>query len=1050
MLDRIIQWALSNRLLVLALAAALLIGGTWTASRMPVDVFPDLTAPTVTVLAEAHGLAPEEVESLVTFPIETAMNGATGVRRVRSSTAAGISVVWVEFEWGTDIFRARQLVNEKLQLAQANLPEDLPPPALAPVSSIMGEIMFIGMKGDDRATAMDVRSAADWVVRRRLLALPGVSQVIPMGGDVKQFQVLVDPAKLQARGLSLTQVADAVSRSNRNVSGGFYVSGGQEYLIRGLGRVQGPEDVSAAVVALGNGAAVRVGDVAEVVVGPALKRGVGSLNGEPAVVLAILKQPDANTLELTERVDLALDEIQASLPQGITIDRHNFRQSDFIARAITNVEHALRDGAILVAVILLAFLLNVRATVISLIAIPLSLLVAILALKAMGGSINTMTLGGLTIAIGALVDDAIIDVENVHRRLRENRAKPEAERRPALAVVFDASREVRGAIFFATLIIMLVFVPFFFLSGVEGRLLKPLGISYLVAIFASLVVALTVTPVACYYLLGRERGHGEERESAVVRSLKRAYQPLLEKALVQPRTVIGASVALLVVALAMVPFLGRAFLPEFNEGALTVSAVTLPGTSLETSDDLGRRLEQIMRSFPEVETTSRRTGRAELDEHAQGVNSSEIDVVYRLKDRSKEAFQDELRKAVSVLPMSISFGGPLAHRIDHMLSGTRSNIAVKVFGEDLGRLRTIGKQVEAAMQDVPGVVDLSVEQQVEVPQLAIRYDRAALARFGLTTGEVGEAIDMAFQGEVVSKVLEGQRTYDLLIRYPQSARQDLAAIANTLVALPEGGMVPLKSLATLTQERGPNTISRENVQRKIVVSANVSGRDLARTVEDIRGAIAAKVTMPTGYYVVYGGQIESADASAKLLGWLTAAVIVGIALILVVALRSWRAALIVMANLPLALIGGVLAVRASGGVLSVASLVGFITLFGIATRNGLMMITHYHHLLEVEGKDFRTAIVQGSLERLSPILMTALTAGLALIPLVLRAGEPGNELQAPMGVVILGGLLTSTFLNMVVIPALYLQFGRPRPTDATVASLAADHAMGQTERLRSS
>jgi CzcA family heavy metal efflux pump len=1044
MLDRIIRWSLTNRLLVLAMAASLLIGGTWTASRMPVDVFPDLTAPTVTILAEAHGLAPEEVESLVTFPIETAMNGATGVRRVRSSTAAGIAVVWVEFEWGTDIFRARQLVNEKLQLAQASLPPDLPPPVPAPVSSIMGEIMFIGMKGDGRVFPMEVRSAADWVVRRRLLALPGVSQVIPIGGDVKQFQVLVDPAKLQTRQLSLTQVADAVSRSNRNVSGGFYVEGGQEYLIRGLGRVQGPEDVAAAVVAVRDGIPIRVGEVADVRVGAALKRGVGSLNGEPAVVLAILKQSDANTLELTSRVDQALDEIQATLPGGITIDRWNFRQSDFISRAVTNVEDALRDGAILVAVILLAFLLNVRATLISLVAIPLSLLVAILALKALGGTINTMTLGGLTIAIGALVDDAIIDVENVHRRLRENRSKPESERRPALVVIFEASREVRGAIFFATLIIMLVFVPFFFLSEVEGRLLKPLGVSYLVAIFASLVVALTVTPVACYFLLGRERARGEEQESAVVRTLKRTYRPLLEKALAHPRRVIGASVVLLGIALAMVPFLGRAFLPEFNEGALTVSAVTMPGTSLEKSDELGRRLERILLSFQEVETTSRRTGRAELDEHAQGVNASEIDVVYRLKDRSKAGFLAEVRKAVSVLPMTVNFGGPLAHRIDHMLSGTRSNIAVKIFGEDLAQLRLLGKRVETAMRDVPGVVDLAVDQQVEIPQLAIRYDRDALARFGLTTGELGEAVDMAFQGDVVSKVLEGQRTYDLLIRYPESARTDLEAISNTLVALPTGGMVPLKALATLNEERGPNTISRENVQRKIVVSANVSGRDLVRTVDDIRRSIAQKVTLPTGYYVVYGGQIESADASARLLGWLTLGVIIGIALILVVALGSWRAALIVMANLPLALIGGVLAVRASGGVLSVASLVGFITLFGIATRNGLMMIAHYHHLMEGEGRDFRTAVVQGSLERLSPILMTALTAGLALIPLILRAGEPGNELQAPMGVVILGGLLTSTFLNMVVIPALFLQFGRPRRADRIAASLPTDQAFGRT------
>jgi CzcA family heavy metal efflux pump len=899
---------------------------------------------------------------------------------------------------------------------------------LAPVSSIMGEIMFIAMKPEpgSNISMIEVRSAADWVVRRRLLAMPGISQVIPIGGGVKQYQVRVDPAKLQARGLALSQVADALKASNHNASGGFLVQGGQEYLIRGLGRLQSLNDARDAVVATQNGIPVRVGDVATVTVGPATKRGEGSLNGRPAVVLAIQKQPDANTLALTRRVDAALTEIQAALPPGITIDRENFRQADFISLAVNNVEHALLDGAVLVVVILFVFLLNARATVISLLAIPLSLLVAVLVLEALGGSINTMTLGGLTIAIGALVDDAIIDVENVHRRLRENRSKPESEQRPVLAVIYDASREVRGAIFFATLIIMLVFVPFFFLSGVEGRLLQPLGFSYLVAIFASLVVALTITPVACYYLLGRQEHDRVEKESPVVRALKRGYRPVLNFSLHKPWLVVGISTALLAATLAVMPFLGRTFLPEFNEGALTVTAVTLPGTSLERSDELGRRLEGILLTFPEVRSTSRRTGRAELDEHAQGVNSSEIEVVFHLKDRSKEQFLDALRDASAVLPMQVTFGGPLAHRIDHMLSGTRSAIAVKIFGEDLAQLRRLGQEVEGAVRGVPGVVDLVVEQQVEIPQIAIRYDHAALARHGLTTGAVGEAIDMAFQGDVITKVLEGQRTVDLLIRYPESARADMAAIGDTLIAAPSGGMVPLKAIAALTLERGPNTISRENVQRKLVVSANVSGRDLAGTVADVKRVVTDKVRFPSGYYPQYGGQIESADASARLLGLLTVGVIMGIAVLLIVALRSWRAALIVMANLPLALIGGVVAVWLSGGVLSVASLVGFITLFGIATRNGLMMISHYHHLMAKEDKGFQEAIVQGSMERLSPILMTALTAGLALIPLILRAGEPGNEIQAPMGVVILGGLLSSTFLNMIVVPALYLKFGHPR------------------------
>ncbi|MFP5502482.1 MAG: efflux RND transporter permease subunit, partial [Candidatus Sericytochromatia bacterium] len=873
MLDSAIRWSLKHRLLVLALAALLILTGTWTALKMPVDVFPDLTAPTVTVITEAHGLAPEEVESLVTFPIETAVNGAAGVRRVRSSTAPGVSVIWVEFGWGTDVYRARQLVTEKLQLASAVLPEELPPPVLAPISSIMGEIMFIGMHSTDPAVSMlEVRSAADWVVRRRLLATPGVSQVIPIGGGVKQFQVLVDPARLRSRGVSLARVADTIRDSNRNVSGGVFTEGGQEYLIRGLGRVEGTRDIASAVVAVKNGVPVRVGDVADVVIGPAFKRGEGAVNGEPAVVLAILKQPEANTLELTQRVDAVLTEVEPSLPAGVAIDRRNFRQADFITRAVENVELALRDGAILVVVILLVFLMNYRATLISLLAIPLSLLVAVLALKLFGGSINTMTLGGLTIAIGALVDDAIIDVENVHRRLRENRALPEADRRPVIQVIYDASREVRGAIFFATLIIMLVFLPLFFLSGVEGRLLQPLGMSYLVAIFASLVVALTITPVACYFLLGKEQHHGVERESVVVRWLKRGYQPLLLGAVAHPWKVIAGSGVMLALALAVVPFLGRTFLPEFNEGALTVSAVTMPGTSLQRSDELGRRLEAIMLELPEVVSTSRRTGRAELDEHAQGVNSSEVEVVFELKDRSKEAFLEAMREKASVLPLQINIGGPLAHRIDHMLSGTRSNLAVKIFGEDLGVLRGLGQAVEAAMRDVPGVVDLAVEQQIEIPQLAIRYDHAALARYGLTAGEIGAGIDMAFQGDVVSRVLEGQRTYDLLVRYPESAREDMQAIGETWFDVPTGGMVPLKAIADLSMERGPNTVSRENVQRKLVVSANVAGRDLGGTVEEVRQAIARDVDMPAGYYVQYGGQIESADASTKLLGWLTAGV----------------------------------------------------------------------------------------------------------------------------------------------------------------------------------
>ncbi len=1029
MLDRVIHWSLNNRMVVLALALVLVVWGIWTTVRMPIDVFPDLTAPTITIIADAHSLATEEVETLVTLPIETALNGVTGVRRVRSSSAPGVAIVYVEFEWDTDIFRARQLVNEKLQVARSSLPPDLPSPVLAPISSIMGEIMFIAMKADNPAISpLLVRSTADWVVRRRLLAIPGVSQVIPIGGDVKQVQVLVDPTRLMTRGLTLKQVTDALRNSNQNVSGGFLDHGGQAYMIRGFGRVQRAEELKNVVVSVRNGTAMTVGDLAQVVNGAGPKWGEGSLNGQPAVIIAILKQPDANTLELTRRVDAVLDALTPSLPPGVSLDRQNFRQADFIDRAVGNVEDALRDGAILVVAILFIFLLNARATVISLLAIPLSLLTAVLCLKALGGSINTMTLGGLTIAIGALVDDAIIDVENVHRRLHEERLKPMSEQRPALSVIYAASCEVRGAIFFATLIIMLVFVPFFFLSGVEGRLLQPLGFAYIVAIFASLVVALTLTPVACYYLLGNQGAHTSRGDSWVIRGLKRFYAPILKCAIAHPNWVLAISTTGLIIALMTIPWLGRSFLPEFNEGSLTINATTLPGTSLPKSDELGRRLEHILGEFPEVVSTSRRTGRAELDEHAQGVHSSEIDVVFHLGDRTKEGFLDALRQAVTPLPMQINFGGPLAHRIDHMLSGTRSNVAIKIFGEDLTELHNLGEQVAFSIRRIPGVVDLTTEQQINVPQLAIRYHPNALARHGLTTGDIGLNLETALQGSVVSRMLEGQKTHDIVVRFPSRYRASKETIQDLLISLPNGASAPLATLASVGVEQGPTLINRENVQRKLVVSCNVAGRDLVGTVADIQEAIGKQLRIPAGYHIEYGGQIESAETASRVLGILTTGVILGITGLLIIALGNWRSALIIMANLPLALIGGIFAVRLTDGILSVASLVGFITLFGIATRNGLMLVSHYQHLMIHENEGVQPAIIRGSLERLSPILMTALTAGLALIPVIVRAHEPGNEIQAPMATVILGGLLSATFLNMIVIPALYLKFGQPEST----------------------
>lgn len=1020
MLNNLIAWSLRNRVFVLAVAAIMLVAGAWTASRMPVDVFPDLTAPTVTVLTEAHGMAPEEVEALVSFPIETAVNGATGVRRVRSSTAQGISVIWVEFEWGTDIFRDRQIVSEKLQSVASALPNGVSAPVLAPVSSVMGEIMMIGLTGTQ--PPLELRTVADWTLRRRLLALPGVAQVIPIGGEVKQYQVLANPARMLATGVTLDEVLRAAAGSNANASGGVYMDRGQEYVIRGIGRIQSAADIEQTVVAMRGGVPVLLKQVADVVVGPAPKYGDGSVDAKPAVVLAVQKQPGANTLELTRRIEAELADVQRTLPEGMTIRSELFRQADFITVAIDNVIKALRDGAILVVVILFLFLWNFRTTAISILAIPLSLVVAIFAMKLLGITINTMTLGGMAIAIGALVDDAIIDVENVFRRLKENHHLPEPERRPALRVIYEASREIRASIVNATLIIIVVFLPLFFLSGVEGRLLRPLGFAYVVAILASLLVAVTVTPVLCAYLLPNAKAVQEEQESRLVRWLKARYARTLDWVLARPKQVLVGAVVALAATVACVPFLGSSFLPEFNEGALTVSVVTVPGTSLQEADAIGQRVEQILLANPGVKNTDRRQGRAELDEHAQGVNAAEIDVTLNA-DVDKERLFETLRREFSAIPgTSVTIGQPIGHRIDHMLSGTRANIAVKIFGPDLYDLRQVGAQVRDAMQRVPGVADLQLEQQMDVPQLQIRANRATMARYGMTVGQLAGAIDVAFNGEVVSQVLEKGRSYDLVVRFPPALRANAAAIAAVMFDTPTGQKVPLSQLATIAVERGPNTVSRENVQRKIVVQANVAGRDLGSTVTDIQRAIAEQVTLPAGYHIQYGGQFESQEEATRVLGGLSLLSLAAIFLILFAEFRSTRTAVLVMANLPLALIGGVVAVLLTGGVVSIASLVGFVTLFGIATRNGILLVAHYRQLLG-EGTSFREAITRGSLERLSPILMTALTAGLALIPLALGGGEPGNELQTPMAIVILGGLLSATALNMVVLPALYWLVG---------------------------
>lgn len=1019
MLNKLIAWSLKNRVMVLATATLALIAGGWTAYRMPVDVFPDLTAPTVTILTEAHGMAPEEVEALVSFPIETAVNGATGVRRVRSSTAQGISVVWVEFDWDMEIFRARQIVSEKLQTVASGLPTGVSAPLLAPVSSVMGEIMMIGLSGPQ--SPQEIRTVADWTIRRRLLAVPGVAQVVPIGGEVRQYQVLPDPSRMMSAGVTLAEILRAAEGSNENASGGVYMAQGQEYVIRGLGRVQSVDDIGKTVVAVKGGIPVLLSQVADVRIGAAPKYGDASVNAKPAVVLAVQKQPGANTLELTRRMEDELVEMQRTLPRGMKVHSDLFKQADFISVAIENVIHALRDGAVFVVIILFLFLWNLRATAISIVAIPLSLVVAIFAMKMLGITINTMTLGGMAIAIGALVDDAIIDVENVFRRLKENHHLAEGERRPVLTVIYEASKEIRSSIVNATLIIIVVFLPLFFLSGVEGRLLRPLGFAYVVSILASLFVAVTVTPVLCSYLLPNAKAVQDESESRVVRWLKERYARILEHVLARPKQVLLGAAGALVATLVAIPFLGSAFLPEFNEGALTVSVVTVPGTSLEEANGIGRRVEEILLANNSVQNTDRRQGRAELDEHAQGVNAAEIDVTLK-SEIEKEALFEELRRDFSVLPgTNVTIGQPIGHRIDHMLSGTRANIAVKIFGSDLYRLRLVGAQVRDVMRGIEGVADLQLEQQMDVPQLRIRADRTALAQYGMSVGDMAEAIDVAFNGEVVSQVLEEGKTFDLVVRFPEEMRTGPEAIGNVMFDTPTGQRVPLAQLARITVDRGPNTVSRENVQRKIVVQANVAGRDLGSVVADIRSAVRENVALPAGYHIEYGGQFEAQEESTRTLSALSLLSLAAIFLILYAEFRSTRTAALVMANLPLALIGGVAAVLLTGRVVSIASLVGFVTLFGIATRNGILLVSHYRQLL-AEGAPFREAVVRGSLERLSPIMMTALTAGLALIPLAVGGGQPGNELQTPMAIVILGGLLSSVVLNMIVLPALYWQF----------------------------
>ncbi len=1024
MIARLIEWSLQNRVVVVVVAALLLAWGALQSARMPVDVFPDLTAPAVTVVTEAHGMSPTEVEMLVTFPVETALPRSPGVRRVRSVSAVGLSVVTVEFAWGADVLQARQVVAERLQLARASLPSDLASPQMAPAASVMGEIMFIALTSASH-DSMQLKATADWVLRRRILAVPGVAEVLAIGGDEQQYQVTLQPERLAAHGVTVDQVVQALRGSNQNVSAGFYLEGAQEFLIQGIGRVRRAEEIGETAVAMRGGQPVLVRQLGGVAIGKGVARGTGSHNGKPAVVLAIQKQPGANTLELTRRLDLAFGDVQASLPAGMRIESHIFRQADFIERAIDNLAAALRDGAVLVVAIVFAFLVSLRATVVTLVALPLSLAVAVLVLQAFGATLNTMTLGGLAIALGALVDDAIIVVENIARRLKLNAALPAAERRATGDVVSDAAREIQSSIVFATLVIMLVFLPVFLLSGVEGRLLQPLGLAYVVALAASLAVAVTVTPALALWLLPGARSVREHREPRWLAAMKSAYAAGLARVVGRWRLVAGVSAEALLAAGAALWFSGRAFLPEFNEGSLTVNITTIPGTSLEESNRWGQRVEETLLAQPEVVATARRTGRAPADPHAQEIHASEIEASLAMKDRAKEALLAALREEFGRLAgVNVVLGQPISHRIDHMLSGTRSSIAVKIFGPDLYELRRIGEAVRARLAEVPGSVDVALEKQADIPAVTLSLRRDAIARHGMSVREVSDAIEVAFGGLQVSRILEGQASFDLVVRYDPSVRATMEAIAGTLVTTPGGARLPLSALAEVRRDRQPNLVTRENVQRKIVVMANVAGRDLGSVVEDARRRIAAQVALPPGYYVEYGGQFESAAEATRILALAGIGVIVGIYLLLYLAFRSMRDALLVMLNLPLALIGGVAAMYLMGGVLSVATLVGFITLFGIATRNGVMMVAHIRHLVEAEKlRDPIEAVVRGATERLVPILMTALAAGLALVPLALAAGEPGSEIQAPMATVILCGLLSSTLLNMVVVPCLYLRFG---------------------------
>lgn len=1025
MLDKIIRFSLQNRAFVLMAAVLLMVGGIYTTSHIDVDVFPDLNAPTVVVMTEATGMAPEEVERLVTFPVETAMNGASDVRRVRSSSTAGFSVVWVEFDWGTDIYRDRQIVSEKLAEVGESLPPDCGKPTLGPQSSILGEAMIIGLNSDT-TSMQDLRTLADWTFRPRLLSLGGVAQVTVIGGDIKEYQIKLSPEKMKHYDISLQEVISATESMNRNSTGGVLYEYGNEYIIRGLLSTDDIDGIGRAVVRMQGDVPITLNNIAEIAVGPkAPVLGVASHRGKPAVLMTVTKQPDASTALLTEKLDKAVEDLKSQIPSDVNVSTDIFRQQKFIDSSIDNIKKSLYEGALFVIIVLFFFLMNVRTTLISLVTIPLSLLVSVLTLKFMGLTINTMSIGGMAIAIGSLVDDAIVDVENVFKHLRQNRKLPESERLPVLEVVFNASREVRLPILNSTFIIVVSFVPLFFLTGMEGRMLRPLGIAFITALFASTLVALTLTPVLCSFLLGSEKSDKAGKEPALVRWLQKIYNVALEWVLRHKKLTLGSVAALFAVALALFCSFGSSFLPAFNEGSFTINVSTLPGVSLEESDNVGRRAEMLLLSVPEIKTVARKTGRAELDEHALGANVSEIEAPFELSDRPKKAVVEEIRHKLGTLPgVNVEIGQPISHRIDAMLSGTRANIAIKLFGTDLNKMFEIGNQIKTEISAIPGVVDLNVEQQVERPQLQIVPKREMLAKYGVTPSEFTDMVEVYLAGRTVSRVYEGNRVFDLTVKADDDSRSTIEAIRDMPVDV-VGGKVPFSQIAEIRSAAGPNTINRENVARKIVISANVSDGDLQGAVNRIRKTINDNVPLPEGYHVEYGGQFESAQSATRTLLVTSLMAILVIFLLLYGQFKNVRQASAVLLNLPLALIGGVFAIFFADGIISIPAIIGFISLFGIATRNGMLLIDRYNELRQ-GGLSLHDAVMRGSLDRLNPILMTALTSALALIPLALGGDLPGNEIQSPMAKVLLGGLLTSTMLNGFIVPVVYVLISKKR------------------------